>query len=199
MYEQNVDLAADFLSARLLDRDAAIGLRLGVVSEPYESDHARFVGRLAIPFVTPAGVVNMRFRCLKPHDCKSVGCHKYDSIAGLGTRLYNVSALHSKGARVGCSEGELDAAVATHVLGLPTVGVPGIKNWKDHFGRCFADYDEVLVFADADEDEERGLKHARRAVKDIGGAARLIVPPMGHDLTEWIQRDGVDVVREAIG
>jgi hypothetical protein len=198
-YAVNVDLAADFLSARLLEREHATGALLGVVSEPYIPEHARFVGRLSIPFVTPAGVVGMRFRCLKDHDCRELGCAKYDSLAGFPTRLYNVAALHSAGDKVGCTEGELDALVATHVVGLPSVGVPGIKNWKEHFGRAFSDYEEVLVFADHDSDEDKGIKHARRAVKEIGEGARLMLPPKGLDLTEWVQRDGVGVVRNACG
>lgn len=199
LYARNVDLAAGFLSARLLEREHATGNLLGVVSEPAIPEHARFVGRLSIPFVTPAGVVALRFRCLEDHACREVGCHKYDSLAGIPTRLYNVAALHTTGSRVGCTEGELDALVATHVLGLPSVGVPGIKSWKPHFGRCFADYEEVLVFADADEDEEKGIKHARRAVKEIGEAGRLMLPPAGLDLTEFVQRDGVEGVRSACG
>lgn len=199
MYASNVDRAAAFLSARLLEREHATGSLLGVVAEPYVPEHARFVGRLSIPFVTPAGVVAIRFRCLKDHDCREVGCAKYGSPAGLPTRLYNVAALRSKGNRVGCTEGELDALVATYVLGLPSVGVPGIKNWKPHFGRCFMDYEEVLVFADSDADEEKGIKHAKRAVKEIGEAGRLVLPPEGLDLTEWVVRDGAEVVRDACG
>lgn len=198
LYAQNVDLAADFLSARLLERDHALSAHLGVVCEPAEPEHARFVGRLSIPFMTPGGVVSIKFRCLEDHDCKEAGHPKYDGPS-LGTRLYNVAALHSKGDRVGCTEGELDALVATYVLGLPSVGVPGIKNWKPHFARCFADYDDVIVFADADEDEEKGIKHAKRAVKEIGEAARLVLPPKGLDLTEWVQCDGVEAVRSACG
>lgn len=198
LYARNVDSAADFLSARLLEREHATGALLGVVSEPAIPEHARFVGRLSIPFVTPAGVVTIKFRCLEDHDCKDFGHPKYDGLSAT-TRLYNVAALHSQGDRVGCTEGELDALVATYVLGLPSVGVPGIKNWKPHFGRCFADYADVLVFADSDEDEEKGIKHAKRAVKEIGDAARLVLPPKGLDLTEFVQRDGVDVVKEAVG
>lgn len=199
LYARDVDLARDFLSARLLEREHAVGAHLGVVSEPAVAEHARFVGRLSIPYVTPAGVVGIRFRCLQAHACKEAGCHKYDSLAGIPTRLYNVSALASPGNRVGATEGELDSLVATHVVGLPSAGVPGIKNWKPHFGRCFADYEEVLVFADADEDEDKGIKHARRAVKDIGEAGRLVLPPTGLDLTEWTQQDGVEAVRAACG
>lgn len=198
LYATQVDRAADFLSARLLEREHATGALLGVVSEPAVPEHARFVGRLSIPFVTPTGVVNLRFRCLQDHDCSSLGHGKYDSPGGLPTRLYNVSALHQASDRVGCTEGELDALVATHVVGLPSVGVPGIKNWKPHFARCFADYEEVLIFADNDPDEEKGLKHAKRAVKEVSGG-RLVLPPAGLDLTEWVVAEGPDAVRKACG
>lgn len=195
-YAANVDQAADFLSARLLERSHAVTALLGVCRDPLPG-HERFVGRLSIPSVTPSGVVAMRFRCLEDHVCKDVDCNKYDSPAGFGTRLYNVAALHSDGDRVGCTEGELDALVATYVLGIPSVGCPGIKNWKPHFPRCFADYEEVLFFADHDEDEDRGIKHAKRAARETPGG-RLVLPPKGLDLTEWVQRDGVEAVKRAI-
>jgi hypothetical protein len=148
--------------------------------------------------VTPSGVVAIRFRCLQDHDCREVGCAKYDSPAGFPTRLYNVAALHTDGDRVGCTEGELDALVATHVVGIPSVGVPGIKNWKEHFARCFADYEEVLVFADHDEDDKKGKAAAEKVVRKIAGG-RMVLPPKGLDLTEFVQRDGVQAVREACG
>lgn len=198
MYAANVDLAREFLEARLLEREHALSALLGVVSEPYVPEHRRFVGRLSIPYVTPGGVVQIKFRCLEDHDCKEHGHPKYDAPAGTSTRLYNVAALHTDGTRVGCTEGELDALVATFVVGIPSAGCPGIKNWKPHFPRCFSDYDETLFFADADADEDKGLKHAQRAAAQTPGG-RVIVPPAGLDLTEWVVRDGVEEVREACG
>ena len=196
-YALNVDQAADFLSARGLAREDVTGHLLGTVRDP-PPGHERFVGRLSIPYLSPAGVVAIRFRCLQDHDCHAEGHGKYDSPAGLPTRLYNVMALHTNGSRVGIAEGELDALVATELLGLPTTGVPGIKNWKAHYGRCFADYEEILVFGDNDPDEDKGLKHARKVVRELPGA-RLVLPPSGLDLTEWIQAEGVETVRKACG
>lgn len=196
-YAANVDLARDFLAPRLLEREHALGSLLGVCLDPMPG-HERFVNRLSIPYLTPAGVVAIRFRCLKDHDHGEAKCPKYDSPVGFPTRLYNVAALHTDGDRVGCTEGELDALVATHVVGIPSVGVPGIKNFKDHMPRCFADYEEILVFADADEDEKKGKAAAEKVVRKIAGA-RMVLPPKGLDLTEWVQRDGVEAVREACG
>lgn len=196
-YAVNLDLARDFLAPRLLEREVAAGALLGVCLDPL-AGHERFVGRLSIPYLTPSGVVAIRFRCLQQHACRDVGCAKYDSPAGFPTRLYNVAALHTDGARVGCTEGELDALVATHVVGIPSVGVPGIKNWKEHFARCFADYDETLVFADHDEDDKKGKAAAEKVVRKIPGG-RMVLPPKGLDLTEFVQRDGVEAVRAACG
>jgi len=198
MYETNLDLAADFLTARGLSRDQAIGLRLGVCVEPHTQDHARFVTMLSIPYLTPAGVMALKFRQLQPERKP-----KYDAPAGQHARLYNVAALHSKGDTVAVCEGELDAAVMTYVVGVPAVGIPGASHWLPYWSRCFQDYERVLVVADADipkdGKEPPGQRHAERVVKEIGGSARLILPPAGEDLTSWVQRDGIAVVKEACG
>ena len=37
-------------------------------------------------------------------------------------------------------EGELDTIIASSVLGIPAVGVPGVAAWKPHFTKMFAGY-----------------------------------------------------------
>ena len=196
MYAQNVDQAADFLASRGLSREQATGARLGKVCEPYSADHQRFVGMLSIPYVTPAGVIALKFRQLDPERTP-----KYDAPSGQHVRLYNVAALHSTGDTVAICEGELDALVMTHVVGVPAVGVPGASNWQDHWERCFADFDRVLVVADHDakaDGSDPGVRHAKKVVKAVRGG-QLVLPPAGHDLTEWVQAEGVEVVRDACG
>lgn len=194
-YATNVDQLEAFLVPRGIEREAAVSFRLGRVSDPLPG-HERFVGMMSIPYLTRGGVVAMKFRQLE--DGKTP---KYDAPSGQTVRLYNVAALHSTGTTVAICEGELDAIVMSTVVGIPAVGVPGASNWQPHWPRCFADYESVLVVADHDDKadgSDPGLKHAKRVVREINGG-RLVVPPSGLDLTEWVQTEGVETVREACG
>lgn len=186
------------MASRGLSREQAIGLRLGMCVEPYSQEHSRFRGMLCLPYLTPSGVVALKFRQMEPGRTP-----KYNAPSGQGVRLYNVAALHSRGDTVAVCEGELDAAVMTEVVGIPAVGVPGVEAWQSHFSRCFADYERVLVIADADipkdGKEPPGRRHAERVVKEIGSSARLVMPPLGHDLGSWVLEAGADAVREVCG
>lgn len=199
-FEADLYQAQDFLSGRgLADERAVRGHRLGVVSEGYPG-FERFAGMLSLPFVTPAGVVAIKFRCiLHPDGCE--GHPKYNAPEGQQVRLYNVGALHTDGDVVAICEGEIDALVMTELVGIPAVGVPGASNWQPWYGRAFADYETVLVIGDNDEKDggkNPGLKHARRVVKEVAGA-RLVLPPAGEDLNSWYLKVGADEIREICG
>lgn len=197
-YEANVNQAASYLIGRGLDQGAATGARLGVVSDPMPG-HERFRGMVSIPYLTPAGVVAIKFRCAEPHDCKAEGHEKYNAPTGQKARLYGVQALHTKGDTVAIVEGEFSSIVMTHVVGIPTVGTPSTQ-WHDHWTRCFSDYERVLVIADNDlkpDGSNPGEKHAKKVVSAVPNA-RLILPPPGLDPDEWIQVEGADVVRKKV-
>lgn len=175
-----------YLSERGLDQDAADGFLLGEVSDP-DPLHVPYVGRLSIPYITPTGVVSMRFRCLEQHDCKELGCPKYLQAAGEPTHLYNVQALHDADTIIGVSEGEIDAETAT-ISGLPTVGIPGIENWKPFYYRLFQDFERVIVFGDGDV---AGRKFASKLSHTIpGGEARVL--PEGMDVNSFVVQQGKD-------
>lgn len=194
-YAQNVFELEGFLTARGIGESAALGHLLGKVCDPLPG-HERLEGMMSIPYLTPAGVVALKFRQLDPERTP-----KYDAPSGQHARLYNVSALQSMGDTVAICEGELDAIVMSEVVGIPAVGVPGASNWQDHWPRCFSDYESVLVIADNDVKEDGsnpGLKHAKRVTKGISGG-RLVLPPAGLDLTDWVLEHGAEAVRTGCG
>lgn len=199
-YAAAVDQATvSYLVGRGLDRDAATGSLLGRVSDPLP-EHERFEGMLSIPYVTPAGVVGFKFRCIQDHDCKAVKCQRYDSPTGQKARLYGVESLLSGADTVAIVEGEFARIVMRYVVGIPTVGTPGTQ-WLEHWPRCFADFERVLVVADHDvhpNGDSPGVKHAKKVVSTIHGA-QLILPPPGLDPDEWVAAGGVERVREALG
>lgn len=169
-----------YLNERGLDSHAVDTYRLGLVDVP-DPLHTPYQGRLAIPYLTPTGVVSLRFRCLVDHDHAAENCPKYIQVEGEQTRLYNVTALHSADTEVGIAEGELDAAIATQA-GLPTVGISGANKWQPHWDRLFQDFDRVLLLGDGD-------KAGRQMVAKVMGIlpnAEARTMPEGHDVNSFI-------------
>lgn len=210
-----------YLADRGLDRDAASGFLLGLVSDP-DPAHEQYRGRLSIPFITPTGVVSMRFRCLeehfrtinynpgpgKPVEKRNVGdpipCGdgdwenfpphgKYEGVPGETTHLYNVQALHDATDRIGVAEGELDAAVAT-TCGLPTVGCPGASNWKPFYYRLFDDFQYVYILGDGDS---AGRKWASGLASNIPGAVSR-VQPADYDVSSYVAEHGAQAWLESV-
>lgn len=191
--------AEDYLASRGL-LEAARTARVGVVGDPHPG-HEIARGRLVIPYLTPNGVVALRFR-----DLTDKANAKYLSLFGAQPRLYNVSVLHTRSRHIAIVEGELDALASTHLLGLPAVGIPGTQTWFSHHPRVFADYEQVFVICDNDVkyDKDNNLERnggqvlAKRIAEEIPQAT-VITPPENVDLNEWILRDGAQKVSEAIG
>jgi len=191
------DLAADqaalsYLARRGFDRNAAIQFRLGAVARPLLG-HESYRGRLAIPYITPQGVVNMNFRCAQDHDCKTIEGHrKYLKPEGSSSNLFNVLDLKKDSPFIAVAEGELDT-ITLSICGIPAVGVAGVKAWQKHFGRCLADFDTVYSFADGDKAGGSFASFLGREVK-----ARPIRLPQGADVNQIFQEGGPDAVRALI-
>jgi DNA primase len=187
------DLAADtaaqaYLTKRGLQR-AAGTFRLGVVRSPLPG-HEQYAGRLAIPYLTPAGVVNLRFRCIEDHEC--AGHAKYLSLPDAGTNLFNVLALKADSPHVVVCEGEIDT-VSWSLAGLPAVGVPGVDAWQKWFSRCLEDFDVVYSAGDGDKAGSKFNGHMAREVK-----ARALRFPPGEDGNSLYVKGGVDALRQLI-
>ena len=181
-----------YLGARALGPDAVAGGLLGLVSDP-DPAHERYRGWLSIPYITPTGVVSMRFRCLEEHDC-SVDFHgKYEGVAGDKTHLYNVQALHDATDEIGIAEGELDALAAT-AAGLPTVGCPGASSWKPYYYRLFDDFQRVYVLGDGDD---AGRRWAAPLVPNIPGATSRVMPA-GNDVTSYVVEFGAEAFLDSV-
>lgn len=176
----------EYLNGRGITDGAIDEFRLGLVTDP-DPTHEMFVGRLSIPFITPTGVVSMRFRCLEDHDCKPLKHGKYEGIAGEQSRLFNVSALHTAMGSVGICEGELDAIVAS-VSGMASVGVPGASAFKRYWYRLFDDFETVYVLGDGDSS---GRKFASELSGNIRGA-RALPMPAGYDVSSYVQEHGAE-------
>lgn len=190
------DLAADtsalaYLGNRGFSPGDAATFRLGVVRRPLVG-HEQYTGRLAIPYVTPSGVVNIRFRCLQQHDCAVVDCPKYLSLADAGTNLHNVLDLKKDSPHIVVCEGEIDTA-SWSLAGVPAVGVPGVDAWQKHFARCLEDFEVVYSAGDGDKAGHKFNGLMAREVK-----ARPLRIPKGSDSNALYVQGGADGLRRLI-
>lgn len=179
-----------YLAGRALDLDAVTGYRLGLVVDP-DPMHERFRGRLAIPYITPTGVVQIRFRCLEDHEHEGHG--KYEGPAGDPTHLYNVGALLDAGGVLGVAEGELDAIVASEA-GIYCVGVPGVQSWKRHYYRLFEDFEKVYLLGDGDE---AGRAFVSKLAPNIPNSIARPMPS-GYDITSYAVEYGTEALLEYV-
>lgn len=190
------DLAADtaaqeYLTKRGFTEAVATQWRLGLVTSP-PVGYERYTGRLCLPYLTPAGVVNARFRCLRQHSCSEAGHGKYIGLEGFETSLFNVLDLSRPGDALCVTEGELDA-ITLSMCGIAAVAVPGATNWKKHFGRCLDDFSKVFVLGDGD-DAGKGLN--KKLINDV--RAIPVTMPKGLDCNDVYRQDGAEGLRKLI-
>lgn len=190
------DLAADTAAQEYLTRRGFTGpvaehWRLGLVTSPPVGAE-RYRGRLCLPYLTPAGVVNARFRCLQQHSHKEAGHGKYIGLEGFETNLFNVMDLAKPGDAICVTEGELDA-ITLSMCGIPAVAVPGATNWKDHFKRCLDDFPETYVFGDGDT-AGRGLN--KKLINDV--RAIPVRMPKGEDVNSLYLTGGASALRRLL-
>lgn len=192
-YGSEIDGAKEFLAARGIGRDAALSARLGYVATPLPG-HEAYAGKLAIPYVTESGVVDIRFRCAEQHSCKDYGHPKYLSLPGSQTRMYGVTSILEADDMIAVTEGELDAVVLAHCVGIPAVGIPGATNWKPHYRRVLEDFDSVFIFGDGDK---AGNEFTSTLVKELDGAVPVRLPD-GKDVNDLYLSGGAEAIYSLI-
>ncbi len=188
-YAGNIHLAMEYLDGRGLDEATARGYRLGVVTPDCFPDHRHYIGRLAIPYLTRAGVVTIRFRKLNDSDEA-----KYLSLPGDQSRLYNVNQLFKGGDTLVIVEGEMDSITVAEYAGVPCVGVHGVSNWKPVFARMTEDYTRKIIVGDGDE---AGRGFAEGLAEELSGAA-VVLPP-GEDCNSILVKRGVFELIDTLG
>lgn len=188
-YHDQLEHAEAYLLERGIPLSVAATYHLGVVVDPLPGD-SDFVNRLSIPYWTMAGVVDLRFRALLPDQSP-----KYLSRPSASTTLYNVNALHKESPVIAVCEGELDTIVMDALVGVPSVGVPGANNYKDHYRLLLEDYEQVIVMCDGDQ---AGREFGKRVAADVDGATVIHLPD-GMDVNELYLAEGADGVRKLAG
>lgn len=187
--------------SRGLSKDSARSFQIGVVTDP-PKPLEKYVGRLAIPYLTPAGVTAIRFRSLDGSEPKYLGLQGIPSA-----RLFNVAALRCREDYVCITEGELDAVAASQA-GLPAVGVAGVSNWRPFFRHCLAEFQRVYILQDTDKPQRKtdcqecppsgclghtppGQKFAEAVAAEVPGARIITIPgPPGSDVNSFLSEHG---------
>jgi len=188
-----------YLHGRGLGDAARERFRLGYV-EPSELDARMYWHRLAIPYLTPTGVVQIRYRCLdQHHDAgQDAGrCPKFLGPPGQEVTLYNAQATLTAGSVLFLTEGEPDTWAIETLLGYPAVGIPGAESWKAHpyWARCFVNFPLIILPADGDE---AGNNLATAVAKDLPETRIVHLPDgedansiLAHDPDEFLKRVGL--------
>lgn len=178
-YAASISLAEDYLASRGIPLEVARQASLGVVAEP-ETGHEQYQGRLAIPYVTKTGVVDLRFRSLNP-----AVEPKYMGLTGAETKMYNVLDIEKAADFIAVCEGELDTVTLSKCVNLPAVGVPGANGWKKHYTRLLADFERVFIFADGDQ---AGRDFANSLAREL--PITIIALPDGEDVNSMYVKEG---------
>lgn len=179
-YQRAIHLAEGYLTSRGLSLKDAEDFRLGVVIQPLVG-HEQYEGRLSIPYITPAGVVDIRFRAINHEEPKYLG------LPGSETRLYNVGAYFKAGDWIAVCEGEIDTITLTKI-GIPAVGVPGVNAIKAHHYRILQDFDRIYVFADGDQAGKEFIKDLARRISNV----TPVHIPEGEDVNSILVKQGSD-------
>lgn len=186
-YQRFTGQAEEYLASRGLTlQDVAIH-RLGVVDEPLPG-HENYKGRLVIPYLTKTGVVDIRFRAMGESDVKYLG------LPGAKTHLYNVLSTFNAQDSIAVCEGEIDT-ITLNKCGIPSVGVPGVNNWKKHYTRILQDFETVYVFADGDQP---GADFAKNLARELS-TVTVIQMPDGEDVNSVYCKGGPNAIRQRIG
>jgi DNA primase len=186
-YRENIYQAEAYLKNRGIPIEIARLAQLGVVEEP-EVGHEAYIGRLAIPYVTKTGVVDLRFRSLNP-----AVEPKYMGLTGAETKMYNVLDIEKANNFIGVCEGELDTITMSGCVGIPCIGVPGANSWKKHYTRLLADFERVFVFADGDQP---GTEFARSLAREL--PVTIVQLPDGHDVNSMFVKEGANYFHNKI-
>lgn len=186
-YSGKIELAAEYLSNRSLSVEEASIFHLGVVEDPLPG-HEPYKGRLAIPYITPSGVVDIRFRAMGNEDPKYMG------LVGAKTTMFNTQACFVAHKYICVTEGEFDCILMSVKTTHPTVGIPGANNWKPHYVKILDDFDIVIVLADGDA---AGLEFGKKISRELSNV-NIISMPEGEDVNSMITKIGSEWIDERI-
>ena len=187
-YERNLGEALPYLLSRGITEETARMFRLGFVKNP-ETGHELYQGKLSIPYLTPAGVIDIRFRSLSNDSGP-----KYLSRPGASTHIYNIGALSRDNGMLVVCEGEIDTIIATQV-GFIAVGLPGANNWKQFYSRVLDGWEKIMLFCDGDN---AGREMAKTISRELYNVFPVFMP-YNQDVNDVFLAEGAEGLRRRVG
>lgn len=187
-YEKNLGEALPYLQSRGITEETARMFRLGFVKNP-ETGHELYQGKLSIPYLTPSGVIDIRFRSLSNDSGP-----KYLSRPGASTHIYNITALTKDNGMLVVCEGEIDTIIATQV-GFIAVGLPGANNWKQFYSRVLDGWDKIMLFCDGDN---AGREMAKTISRELDNVFPVFMPD-NQDVNDVFLAEGAEGLRRRVG
>lgn len=187
-YERNLSEALPYLTSRGITEETARMFRLGFVKNP-ETGHELYQGKLAIPYLTPSGVIDIRFRSLNADSGP-----KYLSRPGASTHIYNIGALSQDNGMLVVCEGEIDTIIATQV-GFIAVGLPGANNWKQFYSRVLDGWEKIMLFCDGDN---AGREMAKTISRELDNVFPVFMPD-NCDVNDVFLAEGAEGLRKRVG
>jgi hypothetical protein len=181
---------------RKIDPSVIEDLKLGYVESPLNEEHEKYSGYIAIPYLTRAGPVGLRFKRTTTYGAKAL------AFEGTQALPYNVAAL-SKSGPLFVVEGEPDTWAALSA-GLNAVGIPGVESWKPLWRRLFRNHPDVRILQQGDTKIPAGKTHTAavgltRAIKSSGVFASTIAFPDNEDVNSMLIDKGQDALRAYCG
>jgi DNA primase len=187
-------LLAYLTSERSLTLETIKHFRLGVAEgQGVSPEHESKRGWLTIPYLSPTGVLSMRFRRPPGSDHQA----KYWSPAGSKSRVFNTNALLNPGHWIAICEGEFDTMAATQA-GIPAVGFPGVKSWQPYCRNMLSGFSRVIVLADNDDKDGQGLKFGEMIADQLEDV-KIVLAPKGHDVNSTLAELGPAGLRAHFG
>lgn len=187
-YEGSLSEALPYLASRGITEATARTFRLGFVTNP-ETGHELYQGKLAIPYLTPSGVIDIRFRSLNADSGP-----KYLSRPGASTHIYNIQALTQDTGMLVVCEGEIDTIIASQV-GFTAVGLPGANNWKPYYSRVLDGWEKIMLFCDGDN---AGREMAKTISRELDNVFPVFMPD-NQDVNDVFLSEGAEGLRKRVG
>lgn len=186
-YASQIHLATEYLATRNLSVEEAQRFHLGVVKDALPG-HEQYTGRLAIPYITPSGVVDIRFRAIGNADPKYMG------MPGAKTSMFNAQVVLTASDYICVTEGEIDCITVSVKTNHPAIGIPGANNWKPFYSKILDDFDTVIVLADGDT---AGMDFGKKVSRELGNV-NIVQMPEGHDVNSIVMLEGAEFINERI-
>lgn len=161
---------------------------LGLVPDG-DPDFGEYAGWITIPYLTPTGFVDVRFRNPDPS-----GKPKYKSQPGHSGRIFNPSAILQARDTLAIAEGEMDTIILNQV-GIPAIGVPGASAWRKPFELAVHGFENIIICEDGD-DSGAGQGLTATIVKGLDWAKTVRFE--GCDVNDYYLQHGAAALQEKV-